>query len=110
MVWMKGVSFPRRRQCAHLAKHKEDGKDWCGTHLPSRVKAKQIEERARWSEEWKAKQAALEYASALLAAREAVIQAAKVWYVADVSQEAASRALGDAVLQLHQLEADNGTD
>ena len=100
-----------RYPCSKPAKYHEDGKDWCGTHLPSRVRAKQraSASAAEREAEWAAKQAAREHEAALAAAREAVIQAAKAWAVGFVSTtDTACRDLAYVVGQLNKLETKYG--
>lgn len=43
--------------CGNRGTHKENGKFWCGLHLPSRVKAKQDARNRKETAEWDAKQA-----------------------------------------------------
>ena len=113
-VWMKDMNFPRQRRCAHEAKYEEDGKGWCGTHLPSRVKVKQEAATAKWNAEWAAKERARrlkkDHEKKLTAAREAVIQAAKAWADGEWRDMDTQADLGAAVDALNALETDNDTD
>ena len=47
----------RSRQCSKNAKSQEDGKWYCGTHLPSAVRAKKDAMEARWDAKWYAERA-----------------------------------------------------
>jgi len=44
-------------QCSRKGIHHENGKKYCGTHLPSRVVARQEKKRKKWDKEWDAKKA-----------------------------------------------------
>lgn len=40
------------QNCSKTPKHQEDGKWWCGTHLPSAVAAKKSKRAAKWAADW----------------------------------------------------------
>lgn len=42
--------------CSNRGKFKEKGKRYCGTHLPSKVKARRKERDRKFTEQWEAKQ------------------------------------------------------
>lgn len=44
-------------RCNKRASYERDGKWYCGTHDPVRVKAKREERDAKWNEKWKAESA-----------------------------------------------------
>jgi len=75
-----------RRDCAAPAKYEEDGKWWCGVHVPSRVEAKRVAKLERWeaerlrrNAEWAEQEARREREAALAAATEELVQAALEW-------------------------------
>lgn len=108
-----------RHPCSKSGKYHEDGKDWCGSHRPSRIKAKVEARNAKWDAEWKARLAELLFPShtmlperrtrqrsqKITAAREAVIAAAKTWEA--LGGENPLRDILKAVQILNALEATN---
>jgi hypothetical protein len=76
-VW--GSNGLHRYRCGKPGKYEEDGKRWCGRHLPSKVEAKRAARMLKARDEaaeWLARQ---DRQRALADATEALIEAALAW-------------------------------
>jgi hypothetical protein len=88
-------------QCSNKAKFKEDGKGWCGIHLPSKLKAKDDAREARWKAEDKARDARY----AVDRAKEAVVLAAEAYVAVADAGGLDDGQLREAVRLLGECEA-----
>lgn len=52
IVYSGGSTAFHRCNCSFTGKYFEDGKYWCGKHLPSKVKAKEQEQREKYNAQW----------------------------------------------------------
>ena len=56
LVYSRYGAWPVHNQCENNAKVERDGRRYCGTHDPVRIKEKQDARNKKWTEERKAKQ------------------------------------------------------
>lgn len=102
---VRTVGFHSRR-CLRTGVVERNGKDWCRQHDPEAVAARRAAREAKWDAEWKARDAARDREDRISAARDAVIEAARVLAAATTDEggtiepgtmgPAELRAVGDA--------------
>ena len=85
------------RPCFRPAKFHEEGKDWCGTHAPSKVAVRDAKQRVKWE----AERAARDLRWEIEAQERKVLDAAVAW----ASNETTGDALVFAVDALRALYA-----
>lgn len=77
-----GANAFHSHQCGNTAKVERDGRWYCGTHDPVRLREKQAERNAKWEKKWHAQRAADEAKEA--ARKELALNAARYIWLRDV--------------------------